>query len=194
MHSPERNFQQEAAYKRDAELVKQTLSGDSHAFASLMSFYKTRISRLGMSFFRNESDTEDFVQDVFLKVFTKLSQFRGDSLFSTWITRIAYNTAVNSVKRKNDYLSIADETLLPDNSNSPEENQIAKITKEAIRTALKELPEKYAICLDLYFFYDSSYIQISEITEYPVNTIKSHIFRAKKILRDKLIEQQIIEN
>ena len=58
----------------------------------------------------------------------------------------------------------------------------------AVREAIKELPEKYRICLDMYFFYDMTYNEISDVVELPVNTIKSHIFRAKKILKDKLQE------
>ena len=71
---------------------------------------------------------------------------------------------------------------------SPEEQQIRKITKLAIKEAINELPEKYAVCIDMYFSYDIPYAEISEMTGYPLNTIKSHIFRAKKILKDKLEE------
>ena len=60
-----------------------------------------------MGFFKNEVDTDDFVQEVFIKVYTKLSTFRGDSLFSTWLMRIAYNTAVNSVNRRKEYASLS---------------------------------------------------------------------------------------
>ncbi len=52
--------------------------------------------------------------------------------------------------------------------------------------ALGELPERYRICVDMFFFYDRSYLEIEAITGFPVNTIKSHVFRAKKILREKL--------
>ena len=62
------------------------------------------------------------------------------------------------------------------------------MTQEAVREAVNELEEKYAICLDLYFFHDIQYSDISEITGFPENTIKSHIFRAKKILKEKLKE------
>ena len=57
-----------------------------------------------------------------------------------------------------------------------------------VREAITELPERYRICLDMYFFYDMTYNEISETVDLPVNTIKSHIFRAKKILKDKLQE------
>jgi len=183
-----------AAYKRDNELIKEILKGDNTAFAELMTLYKRRVLTIGMSFFKNATDAEDFVQDVFIKVFTKLSSFRGESLFSTWLTRIAYNTAVNSINRRLEYLPISDETVLQDPGVSPEEKQIQQITREAVKTAISELPENYAVCLDMYFFYDISYAEISDITGFPVNTIKSHIFRAKKILRQKMVASGIMES
>ncbi len=181
------------AQKRDAILIKKTLKGDSQAFSQLMRLYRQRIEALGMSFFKNETDTEDFIQDVFIRVYTKLSTFQGTAAFSTWITRIAYNIAINAINRRKEYTSIADETTLPDQGLTPEEKEIRNITIEAVRLAVKELPERYGVCLDMYFFYDMSYQEISDITGFPVNTIKSHIFRAKKILREKLEGVQIHE-
>lgn len=186
--------EREAAYKRDSKLVREVLSGDASAFAELMSLYKKRVESLGMSFFKNAADAEDFAQDVFLKAYTKLDSFRGESLFSTWLTRMAYNTAINAVNRRAEYVSIADETLLPDNGLTPEENELKSLTMETVRECLKELPEKYKIVLDLYFFYDNSYAEISEITSLAENTVKSHIFRAKKLLREKIIAKGLVEH
>lgn len=186
--------EREAAYKRDSKLVREVLSGNTSAFAELMSLYKKRVEALGMSFFKNPADTEDFAQDVFLKAYTKLDTFRGESLFSTWLTRMAYNTAINAVNRRDEYVSIADETLLPDNGLTPEEKELKALTMETVRESLKELPEKYKIVLDLYFFYDNSYSEISEITSLAENTVKSHIFRAKKLLREKILAKGLVDN
>jgi RNA polymerase sigma-70 factor (ECF subfamily) len=186
--------EREAAYKRDSKLVREVLSGNTSAFAELMSLYKKRVEVLGLSFFKNPADTEDFAQDVFLKAFTKLGTFRGESLFSTWLTRMAYNTAINAVNRRAQFLSIADENLLPDNGLTPEEKELRLLTMETVRESLKELPEKYKIVLDLYFFYDNSYSEISEITGLAENTVKSHIFRAKKLLREKIVAKGLVEN
>lgn len=172
--------------RRDLNLVRQTLDGHKAGFAKLMSYYKVRVFNFGKKFFHNEADSEDFVQDVFLKVYTKLDTFQGKSMFSTWLMRIAYTTAINSVNRKKETTSLIDEEFIVDKSSTPEENQIRKVTQEAIQQALQELPEKYAVCVEMYFYYDIPYQEISEITEFPVNTIKSHIFRAKKLLKEKL--------
>lgn len=174
--------------KRDDLLVKETIDGKTDSFAKLMTYYKKRVEAVGMSFFRNATDTEDFVQDVFLKAYTNLSTFRGDSLFSTWLTRIAYTTAINTKNRRKEYEPLNDETILPAKDSTPEDAEIQNITIEAVHEAVKELPSRYAECLDMYFFYDIPYDEIATITGFPVNTIKSHIFRAKKILRGKLKE------
>ena len=170
-------------------LIRSALSGNESAFAELIRLHHRRITALGMSFFKNQTDTEDFVQDVFLKAYTKLETFRGDSLFSTWLTRIAYTTALNSIKRRKEYLPLADENILYDPDLTPEEKEVKRITIETVRESVKELPEKLALCLDLYFFYDMSYLEICDVTEMPINTVKSNIFRAKKLLREKLLER-----
>lgn len=170
-------------------LVRSAISGNETAFAELIKLNHRRITALGMSFFKNQTDTEDFVQDVFIKAYTKLETFRGDSLFSTWLTRLAYTTALNSIKRRKEYLPLADENILFDPDLTPEEKEVKRITIETIRESVKELPEKLGICLDLYFFYDMSYTEICDVTEMPMNTVKSNIFRAKKLLREKLTER-----
>ncbi len=183
-----KNFERIIAQKRDFALVKSTLAGDETSFSKLMSLYKNKVKALGMGFFKNEADTEDFIQEVFLKVYTKLDTFRGESLFSTWLTRLAYNIAINSIQRRKEFCSLAENKEIVAKGLNPEELEIRKLTQEAVREAVNELEEKYAICLDLYFFHDIQYSDISEITGFPENTIKSHIFRAKKILKEKLKE------
>jgi RNA polymerase sigma-70 factor (ECF subfamily) len=177
---------------KDEFLVKQILAGDQGAFTELVSLYQRRVTALGMGFFKNIADTEDFVQEVFTKLYTKLSLFRGDSLFSTWFTRIAYNVAINSLNRRKEYVSITDETTLYARGCTPEEEHLRKTTAEAVRRTIKELPSEYGTCVDLYFFHDMPYKEICKVTDLPLNTVKSHIFRAKKMLRDKLIKLEVV--
>lgn len=172
--------------KRDEILIKSALAGNSKSFESLMEFYRKRVEALGMSFFRNPDDTDDFVQEVFVKVYINLSKFKFNASFGTWITKIAYNSAVNSVTRRQEYVPLANEELLQSKDRSPEDEEIRKITLDVIRSSVATLPENYGICVEMYFFHGLKYDEISEITGFPVNTIKSHIFRAKKILAEKL--------
>ena len=71
-------------------------------------------------------------------------------------------------------------------AKSPEEQCLEKEMLLAVKEAVAELPEKYRICIDLYFFYDMPYAEIQEVTKLPINTIKSNVFRAKKILKERL--------
>ena len=171
---------------QDRLLCKAVLAGNTEAFSLIASKYQKRVYSLGMSFFKNHDDSEDFVQDIMLKTFSALPKFRGESSFSTWLMRIAYNSAINSVKRKREFVSAFDDFEIKTNDLTPEERQIQNCVKNSIRRAVSSLPEKYRICIDLYFFYDMPYADIESVTGIPVNTIKSHIFRSKKILKTEL--------
>jgi len=147
---------------------------------------------LGLSFFDNTDDCEDFVQDVMLKAYSALGTFRAEASFATWLMRIAYNTAINSVKKRRSYTSLADGTEIEYRGDNPEEKHLNECIILSVREAVSNLPDSYRICIDLYFFYDMSYTDIAAVTELPLNTIKSHIFRAKKILREYLKEDRAV--
>ncbi|GHV93376.1 RNA polymerase subunit sigma-24 [Spirochaetia bacterium] len=169
----------------DLLIVSQVVSGQKSLFRLLVKRHEQAVYGMGLSFFRNPEDASDFTQDVFLKVYRSLARFEGRSRFSTWLYKIAYNTAVNGITRKKEYRSLAEEDHASD-GDTPERRAIRSAAREAVLAALTELPERYRICVDLFFFYDRSYQEIEAITGYPVNTIKSHVFRAKKLLRAKL--------
>jgi RNA polymerase sigma-70 factor (ECF subfamily) len=172
----------------DQLIVSQVINGQKDLFRLLVRRYERAVYGMGLSFFRNTEDASDFVQEVFLKVYRSLSRFEGRSRFSTWLYKIAYNTAVNGVNRRKEYYSLADEDAdkLTNDCDTPERVLLRNAARDAIQAALKELPERFRICVDLFFFYDRSYQEIEAITGFPVNTIKSHVFRAKKLLRERL--------
>jgi RNA polymerase sigma-70 factor (ECF subfamily) len=169
----------------DRHIAAQIVSGQKELFRLLVKRHERAVYGMGISFFRNTEDASDFTQEVFLKTFRNLSRFEGRSRFSTWLYKIAYNTAINSVSRKKEYQSLAEDEI-ESVSDTPERNLLKTIARNAVLDAIKTLPERFKVCVDLFFFYDRSYQEIEVITGYPVNTIKSHVFRAKKILREKL--------
>ncbi len=177
----------------DSLLCREILAGNERAFAELAGRYRKRLFGLGYSFFKNADDSEDFIQDVLVKVYMSLAQFRGESRFSTWLMRIAYNTGINSIRRTKEYTSLAEDFDIADPGESPEQEHLRSCAASAVREAVSELPERYRICVDMYFFYDMPYADIGEVTGLPVNTIKSHVFRAKKILRERLDEEGVAE-
>ncbi|MDR3193539.1 MAG: sigma-70 family RNA polymerase sigma factor [Treponema sp.] len=169
----------------DLLMVSQINSGQKDLFRFLVKKHEQAVYGMGLSFFRNGEDASDFTQDVFLKVYRGLSRFEGRSRFSTWLYKIAYNTAVNGVTRRKEYRSLAEEEGLSD-GDTPERKLVRDLSREAVLGAVEELPERYRICVDLFFFYSRTYQEIEAITGIPVNTVKSHVFRAKKLLREKL--------
>jgi RNA polymerase sigma-70 factor (ECF subfamily) len=172
----------------DALIVEQILAGQKDLFRLLIRQYERPVYGMGLSFFRNVEDASDFAQEVFLKVYRNLSGFEQRSRFSTWVYKIAYNTAVNGVNRRKEYRSLAEEEdgIAANESETPEYIAIRNAAREAVLASVQELPERFRVCIDLFFFYDCSHQEIETITGIPVNTVKSHVFRAKKMLREKL--------
>jgi RNA polymerase sigma-70 factor (ECF subfamily) len=172
----------------DQIIVSQVVSGQKDLFRLLVRQHEKAVYGMGISFFRNPEDASDFTQEVFLKAYRSLSHFEGRSRFSTWLYKIAYNTAINEVNRRKEYHSLTEEDAdrLISHGETPERIALRNAAKEAVQMAMKELPERFRICVDLFFFYDRSYQEIEAITGIPVNTIKSHVFRAKIVLREKL--------
>ena len=169
----------------DRMIVSQIVSGQKELFRLLVKRHEQAVYGMGISFFRNTEDAADFTQEVFLKTYRYLSRFEGRSRFSTWLYRIAYNTAINSITRKTDYHSLAEDEIASD-SDTPERKMLKGFARDSVLEAIRELPQRFRICVDLSFFYDRSYQEIETITGYPVNTVKSHVFRAKILLREKL--------
>jgi len=172
----------------DHLIVDQIVAGQKDLFRLLVRRYQRPVHGMGMGFFRNAEDASDFTQEVFLKVYRNLSRFEGRSRFSTWLYKIAYNTAINGINQRKEYQSLAEENIAVEagDNETPERILIRNAARDAILASLGELPQRYRICIDLFFFYGCSYQEIEAITGFPVNTIKSHVFRAKKLLREKL--------
>ena len=169
----------------DGAVVERVVSGQANLFRVLVERHQRAVYGMGLSFFRDSDEAADFTQDVFLKAYKNLPGFRRQARFSTWLYRIAYNTAVNGVKRRRDFLGIAENAEFPD-YDGPERQTLRKAAAGAVVEAVAGLPERFRVCVDLFFFYDRSYQEIEAITSIPVNTVKSHVFRAKKILRERL--------
>ncbi len=167
----------------DEEIVRRVLEGDVDLFAEIVRRYEKKVFNIGIMFFRNGDDARDFAQEVFVRVYEGLASFKGKSKFYFWITRVAYNHGVNTAKRGTTAESLLEHA---GEDGTPDERYERDEIRRALKIAVDALPEQYRVCIDLYFFYGMSYAEISGITGYPVNTIKSNVFRAKQVLRDLL--------
>ena len=169
----------------DEQIIKQVIQGNIEKFIQIVNRYQTHIFNIGMRFLRNEDDSYDFTQDVFIKAYTNLSSYRGWAPFRFWLIKIAYNHGKSKINKIKEEMELIDESLSGE-EKIPEKIHLDNEVKQILINAIEQLPERYRICLDFYFYTGLTYHEISNITGFPVNTIKSNVFRAKAILRDKL--------
>ncbi len=176
----------------EKELVSKVLAGDARAFKRLVEQYQRLVLHVSSRMIRNEDDLSDVCQEVFIKVHKGLGTFTFQSKLSTWIARIAYLTSVNHLRKyKNDQLNRSTgENDELDNlhftEHTPERILIRKDVNAYVHHLIAQLPLNYRTVLTLYHLQEFSYQEIEEITGMPEGTVKNYLFRAKKLLREKL--------
>lgn len=170
----------------DELIVRKVQQGTTEYFSIIVERYRNRIFSMGMRFFYNRDDSADFTQEVFFRAYDRIHSYREIAPFRFWLARLAYNLAINMKKNMPQERVSVDDVAEPYHENSPEGEHLFDEMKQLLAQEINSLPERYRICLDLYFFMGLKYTEISDITGYPVNTIKSDVFRAKNILRQKL--------
>ncbi|NNG21837.1 sigma-70 family RNA polymerase sigma factor [Telluria aromaticivorans] len=174
----------------DLELVKSAQAGDMAAFESLMTRYRTRLIRYLSPMVRDTRDTEDVVQDTFIKVFMALHSFRGESSFSTWLFRIGINTAKRSLTRRGRRIPQLSEPAVEGAGSqqhseadtdyeTPEAAMESKQILDIFNTALSELPAGQRAAFILREIEGFSYEEIAEQMNSPVGTVRSRIHRAR---------------
>jgi len=170
----------------DEQVVRKVQRGQTDYFSIIVERYRNKIFSIGMRFFYNHDDSADFAQEVFLRAFDRIESYKEIAPFRFWLAKLAYNLAINMKKSQPDNRLSVDDVAEPFHEISPEGEHIYDEMKQILIEEINRLPERYRICLDLYFFMGLKYSEISEITGNPVNTIKSDVFRAKNILRKRL--------
>ncbi len=170
----------------DEYIVRQVQKGKSELYSLIVQRYQDKIFSIGMRFFYDRDDSADFTQEVFLKAFKSINSYREIANFKYWLVKLAYNHAINTKKSLQDRGVEFNCEEIQSKYELPEKSHIYSEIKEILTGEINMLPERYRICIDFYFFLGLKYNEISEITGYPVNTIKSDVLRAKNILRQKL--------
>lgn len=174
----------------DLNLVNQALQGDSLAFELLAERYYPRVYRICLGVLGNPQDSEDCVQDTFLKVYRSLSTFGERASFYTWLYRIAMNTCYDYVRKNRSGSLVSIEAALDEDSPSPaiqladgnplpDDQLETKVSVDEIRSCILRLPEKQARILWLRDIEGLSYTQIASIEKTGEGTVKSRLFRAR---------------
>jgi RNA polymerase sigma factor (sigma-70 family) len=181
----------------DRALVSQVLEGNMQAFKMLIKLHERLVAHMVGRLVTNKEEHEEICQDVFLKVYDKLSEFNFQSKLSTWIATIAYRHGINAI-RKSKHLFFE----IPDDDNSgnyfvseenPEESISDKDMEDYIFSLIEKLPPKYKLVLTLYHVEELNYQEIGGITGMPEGTVKNYLFRARTLLKEKVKKQMIRE-
>jgi RNA polymerase sigma-70 factor (ECF subfamily) len=175
----------------EKEVVPEILKGDLKAFELLIKQYEKLVFAVINRLISNQEDIEDVCQEVFIKVHKSLGGFRFQSRLSTWIGRIAYLTAINYLKKykKIDITRSAEDlTNYHFTHENPEQIAIKKDVSAYVNQLIDQMPEQYKTVLTLYHLNDFSYQEIEEVTGMPEGTVKSYLFRARKLLKEKVID------
>jgi RNA polymerase sigma-70 factor (ECF subfamily) len=178
----------------DSQLVARDQSGDQPAFAELVRRHSALVFRLALSILGREfiPEAEDVAQEVFLKVHHAIQSFRGESEFSSWIYRIAFNHAVNLKARVRFRSPHADETVLyravsPD--PGPDRQVETAQRDQALAECIRTLPEVYQSALRLYYWLGAEVAEVAVLLGVPGNTVKSYLHRARQLLHAMLKER-----
>ncbi len=181
-----------AAEQDDLQLVTASKSGDQDAFAQLVQRYQRHVFNLVYRMLQQYEEANEITQETFLAAWQGLPSFRGDARFSTWLYRIAYNCCLKQLEqRKRDKaLQIAlqaEQALEGANKDKRPDVELDVHDRQAlIREHLSRLPAKYRIVLILRHLQDKTYEEMAEILTMPIGTIKTHLFRARNLLKERL--------
>jgi RNA polymerase sigma factor (sigma-70 family) len=176
----------------DQMLVSRVLSGDHQAFRLLIKQNERLVAHMVGRVVKNNEEREELCQDIFLRVYDKLDEFTFQSKLSTWIATIAYRHAINFIRKAK--LSLSD---IPDEENfttsfieqiNPETLASEEDMDRFVLTLVDQLPVQYKTVLTLYHLDGMSYPEIGVATGMPEGTVKNYIFRARTLLKEKVVK------
>ena len=172
----------------DSELISQIASGNMNAFAFLVNRYQKLVVHIAGRIIQRQDELEDVCQEVFINVFRHLGKYRNESKLSTWIATIAYNTSINYLRKhkKWDEVNPDDSMALRNLTDFRTESYETTDLHKYVREQIEMLPVHYRTVLTLFHLEEFSYQEIEQITGMPEGTVKSYLFRAKALLREKL--------
>ncbi len=176
----------DAAGFDDGSLVATALAGRGDAFGILVERYERAVYHLCLRTTRDAEEARDCTQEAFLKAFRSLRTFKPGAKFSTWIFSIAYHACCDRLGARKRFT----DAELPDRADpAPGPAAVAEAQDDAhaLRSAIDTLPEKYRAVITLYHLQGRQYEEIARVLELPMGTVKTHLFRAKDLLRKALV-------
>jgi len=181
----------------DNEIIEKIRGGSRYYYTQLIDRYKDRAFTLAVRMLKNREDAEEAAQDAFIRAYNALNKFEGKSQFGTWFYRILYNVCLTRLrKQKDEFQSIDfDDSMEYDVIDRNNINEFEKKdTIDLVKKTINEMPVKYQTILSLFYFQELSHEEISEVTMLPIGTIKTHLFRARTMLQQRLQKEFQLEN
>ena len=183
----------------DKHLVDRVLRGDTRAFGIIIKNTENLVAQIVFKLVPIAEDRKDLAQDIYLKTFHNLGGFKFESKLSTWIARIAYNSCLSWIEKKKLVLpgDLDDEessetpvtTLYNKSRNDSESRVFQKELSGILKREIDCLPAIYQTLITLFHHESMSYEELSQITGLPEGTVKSSLFRARKMLKEKLLSK-----
>jgi RNA polymerase sigma-70 factor (ECF subfamily) len=172
----------------DAELVVRARQGDEAAFEQLVLRHQRYVFNLAYRVLGDYTEAEDMTQEAFVRVWRGLSGFRGQARFTTWLYRIVHNLCLNRLPGLQRELLQTEplEEVLADPGLSPADLFAVREQMAFLHAQMDRLPEKYRLVLTLRYLQHLSYDEIAAALEMPMGTVKTHIHRARRLLRERL--------
>ncbi len=176
----------------DEQLINRIRQGEDEAYRIIVERHKNYIYTLIFRMVPHPQTAEDLTQDVFLKLYRSLELYRGEAKFTTWLYRLTTNLVTDHLRaqRRKPYEAILDKVKnwFGDRKEEPEAATLRREEQRTMQQLLSELPEKYKLIMYLYHYKQLSYQEISEVTDLPIKTIETRLYRGKTLLKDKWLE------
>ena len=187
--------------KTDYELIDEAIDGNEAAYGILMDRYRDSLHGILYRMVRDQEETQDLVQEAFIKAYNALESFNKQYSFSTWLFKIASNNCIDHLRKRRLNTTSIDTPIettdgsitqdIPDSSYNPETDIIRNEMINNIHNVIDQLPEKYREVINLRHKQDRSYDEIAIELELPIGTVKARIFRAREILKKSLSKMNL---
>ncbi len=185
-----------AASLTERDLIARARTGDQDAFAGLVRLHQRQVYLLALRMLHDEDDASEATQEVFLAAWQGLRGFRGDAQLATWLYRIAYNHCLKVAEARRRDAQARDELA---SASAQAARPAVKLSQMHAQSALRDLcdlvrmeiaclPPKYQAVLSLRHLQELSYEEIADVLRVPIGTVKTHLFRARAILKERLAD------
>ncbi len=185
----------------EKKLIELSVGGDIEAFETLIQSHQKKVYNIALRMTKNPDDAQELSQDAFVRAFTSISKFRGDSKFSTWMYRITVNVCTDFLRKRNKTISLSieqgaavgeDERPLQIEEDGPGPSELSekKQLKELVRDAMDSLSDEHREVLVLRDLMDMPYKDIANTLNVNEGTIKSRINRARESLKKIITQRQ----